>query len=71
MVAFSENLEIESENPPRVRAQNHTYRSGAERCSNLSGQANLRGVTYDEFEQLESCSRDPIGYYGWLEWFTQ
>jgi hypothetical protein len=62
MVALFTNTPIFSENAPRVRAQNHTYVFGAERCSKSRSQASLREATYDECEQLESCSKDPIGY---------
>ena len=45
-------------------AQNHTYVFGAERCSKSSEPSQLAPSTYDECERLESCSRDPIGFYG-------
>ena len=62
MVALFTNTPIFAENALRVRTQNHTYGSGAVRCSKSSSQANLRRRFYDECEQLESCSKDPIGY---------
>jgi hypothetical protein len=63
MVALTNKSANFPQRPLRVRAQNHRYRLRAERCSKSSGRANLREATYAECDRLESCSKDPIGYW--------
>ena len=62
MVALSQEFEFSGKDAHRFFPHHHTYRSGAVRCSKASEQVSLRHRIYDECEQLESCSRDPIGY---------
>ena len=61
MVALVYNSATLPKHPLRVRAQNHTYRLGAVRCSKSNSQAYLRVARYAECNRLESCSKDPIG----------
>jgi hypothetical protein len=63
MVALTKKSANFPQGPLRVRAQNHRYRLGAMRCSKPNSQGNLRRATYAECDRLESCSKDPIGYY--------
>jgi hypothetical protein len=62
MVALTNISANFPQRPLRVRAHNHRYRLGAERCSKSNSQASLRKATYDESNRLEACSKDPIGY---------
>jgi hypothetical protein len=62
MVALTKKSANFPQRPIRVRAKNHRYRLGAERCSKSNSRANLRRPTYDECNRLESCSKDPVGY---------
>jgi hypothetical protein len=64
MVALTKKSANFPQRPLRVRAQDHRYRLGAERCSKSNSQDYLRVATYVECKRLESCSKDPIGYPG-------
>jgi hypothetical protein len=70
MVALTKKSANFPQRPIRVRAKNHRYRLGAERCSKSNSRANLRRPTYDECDQLGSCSKDPIGYIDGLNYYS-
>ena len=62
MVALAGKTDFSFEAPLREHAQNHRCKSRVSSCSKSSKQGNLRAANYDEFSQLESCSKDPIGF---------
>jgi hypothetical protein len=62
MVALTKKSANLPQGPLRVRAQDHRYRLGAQRCSKSISRGNLREASYDECFRLGSCSKDPIGY---------
>jgi hypothetical protein len=64
MVALTNNSATLFPSPIRVRAQDHRYRFGAKHCSKSNSRASLRESTYDECDRSESCSRDPMSYWG-------
>ena len=66
MVALVENLAFTRDMPLHGRAQNHRCRSGVSDCSKCNCEASLRRATYDECNQLESCSKDPLEFFGSL-----
>lgn len=62
MVALSQQIKLSGKDPQRFFPRHHTHRLRARRCSKSGRQSGLRRRKYDECDQLESCSRDPIGY---------
>jgi RHS repeat-associated protein len=64
MVALSQEFEVSGEYAQRFFASHHTYKSGSTRCSKSSIRRGLRRRIYDECDQLESCSKDPIDFQG-------
>jgi hypothetical protein len=60
MVALTKKSANLPQGPLRVRAQDHRYRLGAQRCSKSISRGNLREASYDECFRLGSCSKDPI-----------
>ena len=69
MVAFCQNAEYLLETSPRARGQSRSIGSGASNCVRLRVGNDLRSTARKMHLRLESCSRDPIGYQGGINFY--